>query len=152
EIVAAAGLGRASCESVTRDQAKRLLHAAQKSAREVNPDRLGAVGRDAFPGAYACAKGAVGSIPYVVEVWANNTQKKTILRSYCVNRTPVTGSINAARDKRDICVFGCGLRRTIAQAPKDAHFDIQLNITTPYMPIMSDGKAPDLQPFVDAIA
>ena len=69
----------------------------------------------------------------------------------CVNRTPVTGEIEAARDKRDIDAFGCGLAHTIAQAPKEAQFDIWLNITTPYMPITSDGKAPDLKPFLGEI-
>ena len=38
----------------------------------------------------------------------------------CVNRTPITGEIEAARDKRDIDAFGCGLAHTIAQAPKEA--------------------------------
>jgi hypothetical protein len=69
-----------------------------------------------------------------------------------VNRTPVTGAIEAARDKREINVFGCGLSHTIAQAPQNAHFDISLNITTPYMAITSEGKAPDLMPFFDEIA
>ena len=69
-----------------------------------------------------------------------------------MNRTPITGDIEAARDKRDIDVFGCGLAHTIAKAPKDKQFDIRLNITTPHMPITSDGKAPDLLPFFGEIA
>ena len=70
----------------------------------------------------------------------------------CVNRTPVTGEIDAARDKRDINAFGCGLSHTIAQAPKEAQFGIRLNLTTPYMPITSDGKEPNLEPFLNEIA
>ena len=68
-----------------------------------------------------------------------------------MNRTPITGEIEAARNKRDIDAFGCGLAHTIAQAPKEAEFDIWLNITTPYMPVTSDGKAPDLTPFYTQI-
>ena len=68
-----------------------------------------------------------------------------------MNRTPVTGDIHAARDKREINVFGCGLAHTAAEAPKEAHFGICLNITTPYMPITSDGKAPDLKLFLEEI-
>jgi hypothetical protein len=68
-----------------------------------------------------------------------------------VNRTPITGEIGAARDKRDIDVYGCGLHHTIAQAPKDEQFVIWLNVTTPYMPITSDGKEPDLEPFLKGI-
>jgi hypothetical protein len=68
-----------------------------------------------------------------------------------VNRTPVTGEIEAGRDGRDIDAYGCGLSHTIAKAPKESQFGIQLNITTPFMPITSDGKAPDLWPFLDEI-
>src|SRR6478736_1633359 len=70
----------------------------------------------------------------------------------CVNRTPVTGNIRAARDKREINLFGCGLSDTVTEAPKDSNFSIRLNITTPYMPITSDGKEPDLDPFFDWIS
>src|SRR5262249_56847687 len=55
------------------------------------------------------------------------------------------------RDKRDIDMFGCGITHAIAVAPKDAHFAITLNVITPYMPITSDGKAPNLEIFLDAI-
>jgi hypothetical protein len=152
EIVAAAGLVRGVCNGVTRDEAERLLRIARIKARQVKPDRLGTVGADAFPNAaYACEKGEVASIPYVVEAWAEAADA-TALRSCCVNRTPVTGDIRAVRDKRDIDVYGCGLAHMIAQAPKEAHFDIWLNITTPYMPITSDGKAPNLAVFLDPIA
>ena len=63
------------------------------------------------------------------------------------NRTPITGQINAERNKREINAFGCGLLHTIATAPKDIEFNIWVNITTPYMPIISAGKAPTLLPF-----
>lgn len=162
EIVTAAELGRAICENVTREQAARLLQAARANARQVKPERLGAVGAEAFPGmAYACARGVahlgsvppLAEIPYVVEVWAEaRTMASRTSLAVCVNRTPVTGTINAARDKRDIDLFGCGLAHTIAQAPKEAQFEIWLNITAPYVPITSDGKAPDLNLFFDGIS
>src|SRR5262249_153566 len=156
EIVACAGLARAICAGVTRHQADRLLQIARDNARQVNPDRLGSVGPEVWPDrAYARTTGFATiaqntSVPYVVEVWAKPA-KETCLFAY-VNRTPVTGAINAARDKRDINAFGCGLRHTIAEAPKDAQFNIALNTTTPFMPITSDGKAPNMQPFLDGIA
>ena len=56
-----------------------------------------------------------------------------------------------SRSQRDLNVFGCGLAHTIAETNKDAVFRIQLHITTAYMPISSDNKAPDLTPFLDAI-
>ena len=49
-------------------------------------------------------------------------------------------------------MFGCGLAHTVATAPKATNFVVWLNITTPYMPITSDGKDPDLLPFLTPIA
>jgi Topoisomerase 6 subunit A/Spo11, Toprim domain len=157
EIVAEARLERALCEDINRDQAERLLQVARANARQVNPARLGTIGPDAFPDhAYARATGFATiahetSVPYVIEVWAAAKEGKTTLNA-CVNRTPVTGRLSAARDKREINAFGCGLRHTIATAPKDAQFDIFLNVTTPYMPIISDGKAPNMEPFREGIS
>jgi hypothetical protein len=157
EIVAAARLGRAVCKDVTLQQATKLLEITRQNARPVTPERLGAVGPIFADFAYACASGVAlfgsttprATIPFVVEAWTKKAEK-TRLR-VCVNRTPVTGEINAARDKRNIDAFGCGLQHIIAQAPKDAQFSIWLNITSPYMPITSDGKAPDLTHFLDKI-
>jgi len=160
EIVAAATLNRVICREVTREQAARLLEAARDRARPVNPERLGAVGPDMFPD-FAYAKttatvslGAVApfaEIPFVVEAWAKTDEEDTDLTMW-VNRTPITGDVHAARDKRDIDAFGCGLQYTIATAPAAAQFDIRVNLTTPYMPITSDGKEPNLEPFLDSIS
>lgn len=159
EIVAQAKLGRMPCNAVTRKQAEKLLCAARENAKPVLPERLGAVGREAFPDCtYACTRSLVrfgsdapyAEIPFVVEAWAKKTDGRTNL-AVCVNRTPITGEIEAARDKRDIDAFGCGLSHAIAQAPREANFRIWLNITTPFMPITSDGKAPNLEPFLSAI-
>ena len=157
EIVGAAGLNRALCNNVNRQQAAKLLEAARTNAKPVNPERLGRVGPDAFSGAYTCAHGVArfgatepkADIPFVVEAWAESDDE-TSLAVY-VNRTPTIGGMDAFHDKRDIQAFGCGVEHTIAQAPKGAEFDIRLNITTPFMPITSDGKAPDLVPFLEAI-
>jgi hypothetical protein len=159
EIVAAAGLGRAVCKDVTVADATRLLEVARRFASQVSTKRLGAVGPSAFSGAYAIAAGevALGArkpravIPFVVEAWAWVRPNKTAILA-CVNRTPITGEVHTRRDKRDIDLFGCGLHYTVAKAKKDVQFSIVINITTPYMPITSDGKAPDLEPFFDEIA
>jgi hypothetical protein len=96
----------------------------------------------------------LAEVPFVVETWAKechaNCRDTTL--SVCINRTPITGSIHAARDKRDIDAFGCGLSHILAQAPIEAHFDIVVNIISPYVPITSDGKAPNLKPFLKVIA
>jgi Topoisomerase 6 subunit A/Spo11, Toprim domain len=162
EIVAAAKLGRAVCSDIPFGQAAKLLEIARANAKPVTPERLGTVGPIFDNWAYACASGVVqfgsaaplAEIPFVVEAWADRKKGpgKTTHLIACVNRTPVTGDIYAVRDKREIDAFGCGLGHTIAQASKEAQFSIWLNITTPYMPITSDGKEPDLEPFFDEIA
>jgi hypothetical protein len=149
DIIADAHLGRATCASVTREQAERLLRAAHKRTKPVNPSRLSGVGPADESEAYACQRGEIGGIPYLVEAWAEPAARTNLVA--CVNRTPVTGNLHAARDKRDIDAFGCGLHHRIATAPKDKHFHIQLNIITPYMPITSDGKAPNLKVYLDPI-
>ena len=157
EIVAKARLGRALCADVTQEQAERLLLAARESVKPASPDRLGGIGP--FPGyAYAKAVGTIQSgscdphaqIPFVVEARARATVVETCIE-VSVNRTPITGEFYADRDKRDIDFWGCGLHHPVATAAKDRHFSIQLNITTPYMPITSDGKEPNLLPFLGEI-
>jgi hypothetical protein len=161
EIVAEAGLVRVICTDVSRDQVRRLLTVARKNTRQVQPRRLGSIGPEANPSAaYACSFGTVqlgsaepfAEIPFVIEAWGRRIEHDKTVLIVSVNRTPVSGSIHAARDGRDIDLFGCGLHHTIARAPKDEQFAIILNVTVPYMPITSDGKAPDLEPFVDGIA
>jgi hypothetical protein len=156
EIVAAAGLGRAICENVTRAQAVKLLDAAREQARPVNPKRLIAAGPIFSAHEYSVHRGLVSvgpdtHVPFVVEVWALPIKNDKTTLLVCVNRTPVTADVHAARDRRDIDMFGCGISHTIARAPKDAQFAIRLNIITPFMPITSDGKAPNLEIFLDAI-
>ena len=158
-IVAKAGLTGMVCANISRKQSDTLLTVARKYALAVDPKLLGAVGRDLIPGwSYATSSGEVpfgaeplrADIPFVVEAWA--VERGDMAITVCVNRTPIAGGIYAARDKREIDIFGCGLENTVAVAPKDANFDIRLNITTPYMPITSDGKEPNLKPFFDEIS
>src|SRR5258708_4676904 len=159
EIVVAAGLGRKSCQDVTTAEAATLLTSARGFTKQVNPKRLGTIGPSAFPEfSYAVADGEASFgarapqavIPFVIEAWVTVASSRSI--TVCVNRTPITGDVRAARDRRDIDAYGCGLHHRIAQASKDVQFGIWVNITTPYMPITSDGKAPDLVPFVDGMA
>jgi hypothetical protein len=160
-IVAAAKLNRALCKDVTRAKAKVLLEAARRHARPVTAERLGALGPGAFPRtAYAMASGYAefgtaapkAEIPFVVECWAAKAAaKRDTTLVMCVNRTPVAAEIDAARDKRDIDAYGGGLSHTIARAPIEAQFVLVINVTTPFMPITSDGKEPNLEPFLGAI-
>jgi hypothetical protein len=151
---------QASGGRFTAGQARRLLAVARQHSKLVKPERLGFVGPVALGSAYARTFGTAtcgstepfAKVPFVVEAWSTEIDgNKTTLLAH-VNKSPITATVNAARDKRGIDFFGCGLRHTVAEAPKDKHFDIRLNLITPYMPITSDGKAPNLEPFLDQIA
>jgi hypothetical protein len=163
EMVNAAGVDRMACERVTREQATVLLGITRQHARPVSPERLGCVGRDAFPGfKHAIERGHVllgsakpqANIPFIVEAWAKKRSSKgDITLAMLVNRTPITGEIRAYRDDdKEICLFGCGLGHGVSDVPTKGAYDIQMNILTPYCPITSDGKAPNLEPFVQCIA
>ena len=159
-----------ACADIDRRQAKRLLEVARAWARPVRPERLGYVGREAFPGyQYAVERetAELGSskpqadIPFVVEAWARKTTppKGKIEKSgddikinVLINRTPITTEVAAWRDgDKDICLRGNGLAHYCEEAPKKGAYDIRVNVTTPYCPITSDGKAPNLEPFVHEI-
>jgi hypothetical protein len=159
-IVAQANLGRMLCEDVIATQARRLLEVAREYSKRVKAERLGFVGPTAFDYAYARTSGTAkfgsadpfAEVPFVVEAWSAEIDDDDTKLLAHVNRSPIAASVHAARDKRDIDFFGCGLAHTVAEAPKDKHFTIVLNIITPYMPITSDGKAPDFSPFLHQIA
>jgi hypothetical protein len=61
-----------------------------------------------------------------------------------VNRTPITGTVSLSRWRRDLTLNGCGLMSTLRATAGRSGVELRLNIITPYMPITSDGKAPNL--------
>jgi hypothetical protein len=146
--------GRA-CSSLSRAEAVALLAAAQQQARPVSPHRLGHVGEvEGWPPFHARGEdtfrcGGIGGpramIPFVVEAWASaNRSAHGDSCSVLVNRTPITGTVNLSRWRRDLTLSGCGLSSTIEAAPGRAGIELRVNVITPYMPITSDGKAPNL--------
>jgi hypothetical protein len=120
------------------------------------PNGVKVIKREAWRPSAAALLGSTSpqaEIPFVVEAWVEKTDEKGDIEvSVSVNRTPVTGEIDAYRNAdKDIVLFGCGLRNYFEGAPKKGEFNIDLNILTPYCPITSDGKAPDLKPFISKI-
>ncbi|MCB8820916.1 toprim domain-containing protein [Microvirga rosea] len=156
----AAAFKATACNAVSRSEAAKLLSSARAAARPVRPERLGAVGRlDSLPPSYACLYGEFragrdpkAQVPFSVEAWCHADQRLDDESSIQIraNRTPVTGQVNAYSRKDGLVFHGCGLRHRI-RVPK-GRFDFVLNITTPFCPITTDGKEPDLEPFVEQIA
>jgi hypothetical protein len=152
-----------ACSAVTRDQAIALLQAARAAAKPVRAERLGCVGplsSEDMPDHHAIERGVfetgtyfpIAEIPYVVEAWADalKTGEDDADITVCVNRTPITGEVYAYRDDKRLRISGCGLYNLI-DAPKGDYI-LVINVTSPYCPITTDGKEPDLRPFRAAIA
>jgi hypothetical protein len=144
-----------TCSSLSRAEAVALLEAAQRQARPVSASRLGHVGEvEDWPPFHARGEGTfshggVGgpraTIPFVVEAWAS--ARRDAHGNSCsvlVNRTPITGTVSLSRWQRDLTLNGCGLWSTLQAAPGRSGIDLRVNIITSYMPITSDGKAPNL--------
>jgi hypothetical protein len=147
------------CAALDRGQATALLGAARAHAKQVSAARLGAIGPDAFGDNYACETGLAhlgtsnprAEIPYVVETWATwmSPDDKTVDLAILANRTPVTGEARGRKEKKTISLFGCGLAHQF-EAERGS-YRIVINIIAPYVPITTDGKEPDLRPFLATI-
>jgi hypothetical protein len=138
-------------------------------SRPVKPKRLGAIGQQYRPDAgYArevatfeveAARGSKSAVvPVVAEAWASPTDEPEIL--FYVNRTPITAEIKMSRGMKDkslYAIFGCGLssehKNTACpvKAGRGREYSLTVNVTTPYMPITTDGKAPDLSVIEETI-
>jgi DNA topoisomerase 6 subunit A-like protein len=144
-----------NCAEVPFDQAAQLLARAREHAKPVRPDRLGAVGdlggtlgaHARMAGTYA---GAGVEFPVVVEAWASARGREDKSEAaVAVNRTPVTGLVQAWKEKAELNVRGCGL--FIWPKGGSRAFRVLINVTTPYCPITTYGKEPDLSCFADNI-
>jgi hypothetical protein len=167
EIVSAAGLERTACNEVSRDGAVYLLKVARYYARAVNPKRLGGIGPDGFENVYyAVERGEadlgsaepLAKIPFVVEAWARKIKdradgKNNLRAVLFINRTPSVDQISVYRDgDKDLTIKGSGIDCYYTTgAPRKGSYFIIINVITPYCPITSDGKAPDLSAFSDPV-
>ncbi|MFI5458038.1 MAG: hypothetical protein ACHRXM_21585 [Isosphaerales bacterium] len=144
---------------LTRAEAEQLLTEARKNARPVKPERLGCLGPviAGLPQSYAKLAGKYerkaargehdAEIPFVLEAYAEVTDQADC--QVFVNRTPITGNIEAFHSKDTLYIIGCGLDHNFAIGRRPIR--VFLNVETPHMPITSDGKAPDLGPFLREI-
>lgn len=156
-LLRTADLTGRSAVSLSRREAEHLLTLARQQVKPVKAERLGRAGNDGVPFmAYGYADGVLhlddAHIPYRVEAWAGRKERAPDSATLYVNRSPTLVDLAAYRgqsSRMDIGVFGAQLRHaiTVGQAP----VDVVLNVTTPYMPITSQGKEPDLTEFAASI-
>ena len=143
---------------VTLEEARTLLDKMRSSSKPMKASRLGKCNTESLEddlGYYARVDGSfklesnseVAEIPYVIEAWTKFRERAEI--HVHVNRTPITGEVAATHSKTDLCLSGCNLSDEGYVYPIDIGrrppVRIFLSIITPYMPITTNGKSPDLR-------
>jgi hypothetical protein len=160
------GLARGSILDRTADslsfaEAEKLLELARSTGSDTlatplyRPECLTLL-KKGLPGSYARTlaklyldpgRGSFAAIvPFTVEAWCQPAQCDGV--TILVNRTPVTGDVSIARSeqKAEVNLFGCNLGYVFTVGRKPVKLTV--NVQTPYMPITSTGKEPDLELFL----
>ena len=151
-----AGFKAKQAPDVTLDEAKILLDRMRSSSEPVKASRLGKCNTEPLEdaiGYYARVEGSfklesnfeVAEIPFVIEAWTAFGERAEI--HVHVNRTPITGDVAATHSKTNLLLSGCNLSKEGYAHPIDIGrrpVRVILSIITPYMPITTNGKSPDL--------
>jgi hypothetical protein len=155
------------CSELNRDEVVLLLEILQEETKPIGPHRLKAMGRTACPHydqGYAViedsfergVRAPLATIPFVVECWANVERDEDDYDVefiwFTINRTPASSGTAFARRGRGrnvaMVINRCRLDLSL---PKIAA-RVALNVTAPFVPVLSGGKLADIAPFAGAIA
>jgi hypothetical protein len=151
------------CAKILSEEDSAFLLAVLKGkAQQVYPELIGRIGESAFPETHygrkvGFVKFGGAELPFAVEAWVSCRPTE---RSYSraevdlyINRSPSIASIHALVGKDALQLSGCGLVYTAAKIGTGAKADYKIifNLTTPWLVLTNDGKAPDLTPFKGAI-
>ena len=122
-----------------------LLAAMRRNCKPFNPKRLPAIGLvDGLPGSYVHQHGSYSVddavIPFAVDVWSevSDSARLTLL----LNRTPVAGDSSTFHSKTEQSFYLCGLGGWLKVGRRP--LSVVVNLTTPHIPLLSDGKSPDV--------
>lgn len=142
-------------QSLSREEADQLLSRMRKRTRPPKPTRFSLLGKEAFNGRWAKQTGTFYSaaqgtheaaVPFTVEAWVQSAERDGV--TLYVNRTPVAANYRVYRQKGErarVVLFGCEIRDFVKVGTRASH--IVVNVQTPFMPITSTGKEPNLLPF-----
>ena len=139
-----------------------MLARLRASSLRIPPERLGAIGKDcwrSYPGysrefnTFTNQAGA--HIPYIVEAWATASRPEQkgdtdVKISLLLNRSMTVAEISAFSMPGKIGLEGCDLSRYV-RGPTAGNYSIALSVIAPHIQLTSDGKAPSLAPFSEAI-
>lgn len=156
----------AAAESFSRYDTDGLLADMRTRCHAPKPQKLGEVGRGTLPSSHGYAKkfgtmelaaargNLAAKVPAVVEVWATKLETGGSPQVLVfVNRTLVSAEIDCGQDsgrEGRMWISGCGLHHYVKTGR--APMKIYLCITSPYVPITTDGKEPNLEPLLAPIA
>jgi DNA topoisomerase VI subunit B len=162
------------CRDVNREEAGELLTMLRSNDLAViKPKQLGSMGELAWreyglTDGYACEEGTFSSgwracaeIPFLVEAWAATCETPTEaddddvypvdIVGFTINRSPTIGDSESGRIRRrrdswlNLPGEECDLSLPLGA------FAFAVNITSPYVPIVSDNKSPTLGAFKETI-
>lgn len=153
------GQGRIA-SSIGRSESDLLLAELRNRSKEPQPSTLGKIGPaigDGYAHAHENGKievrgaGMPAQLPFSIDVFVETLEDGSDDElMMLVNRTPITGEINVQRQKsHQLGIIGCGLRHLVDVGRKPVK--MVCNVTTPYMPVTTDGKEPDLFRYVDPL-
>lgn len=137
---------------LSREETDFILEELRRNVKEIPPKKLGEVGLLKGFGGYQkefyffelfTTKGKFNAkIPAVVEAFVKYEESSKCC--FFVNKTPITGTVDLSYFDKKLTLFGCGLAHTVEIPKTGENICLWVNILTPYMPIVSNGKEPDL--------
>jgi Histidine kinase-, DNA gyrase B-, and HSP90-like ATPase len=155
-------LGGRLANDFSKEDAADLLEELRDRNPPVKPEKIGRLGRDYannWPG-YAIRTGLVherdgGRVPYVVEAFATCERsgergRGEVRYGLLINKSGSPGELRGVSSPEGIVIHGCGLIQATVDAPTGL-YDIDISIITPYVQLISDGKAPVLSSYRTAI-
>ncbi|MFC7461040.1 hypothetical protein [Hydrogenophaga defluvii] len=148
-----------AANAMSRADSNHLLQALREVSEQPKPGILGKLG-DVFQDFAHAHEGGVieilgtgmpAQMPYSIDAYvAHGEDDEGDTCSFFVNRTPITGQMSVQRQKsHELGIIGCGLRHLVDVGRKP--ISLICNITTPYMPITTDGKEPDLHRYLQPL-
>lgn len=123
------------------------LMEARAAAGDVPEPALLPIAADAFPGQHASWHGRFGNgAPVLIQAWAiceRAAGRHGLELTLVLNRTQGASELFGAFDAEGAYLKGCGLRHIVPKVSR-ARYQLWLAVTAPFIPMVTDGKEPDL--------
>ena len=151
------------CEEVSRDQAQQIMTRMRAQVKQCKPQVLGKIGpiggewshSHKYESIVLENYGMAAELPYSIDAYVRINEDTELnanedALTFMVNKTPVVSIFECHRkNSNKLAIFGAGLRHLFDVGKKPVQ--IICNITTPYMPVTTDGKEPDLYRYLNVL-